>query len=296
MATEVEKWDKDQIKRLAQVSGRPLEVECAEAFLKAKWHVRLGTYYTDIASEKIRELDFLAERDFRFNTVAQNHAAIIWKVRLRILGSCKGFAAEQGPATYSVAAQSQAIEKPHFNCYECGIHGRNIANSMSRKSAETFLRITELSSARQVIGFDIIHRKEDQKNPPQVEYLRKTDRDLYEGLDCAIKAAAFWYQEDKRQNRRTIGGDDHAYITLNIPLLVSSRPFWDVSIDQGTAGDPELKSYGFHVSLYPSGDSEKPPEPIMSILCEAGKMEELTRHLNNLFDYFIKEVQLSAKS
>jgi hypothetical protein len=41
-------WDKNEIKRLAFVSGKPLEVECAEAFLKAGWQVRLGTFYNDI--------------------------------------------------------------------------------------------------------------------------------------------------------------------------------------------------------------------------------------------------------
>jgi hypothetical protein len=167
---------------------------------------------------------------------------------------------------------------------------------MRRRSAENFLHHAGLSSAQQVIGFDILQRKEDQKKPPVVEYVRKTDRDLYEGLDCAIKAAVFWYQEDRRQKRLQIGGNDQAYIALNIPLLVSSLPFWDVSIDQGSAKDPELKSSGFHVSLYPSGDNEKPPEPIMSILWEAAKLKELTDHLGNLINFFVDEIQLSLRS
>jgi hypothetical protein len=93
----VETWDKDEIKKLALASGKPLEVECAVAFLKAKWHVRLGTYYNDAISEKIRELDVYVERH-QVIKVANK----VCKLRLRILGSCKGFPSDQGPATYSI--------------------------------------------------------------------------------------------------------------------------------------------------------------------------------------------------
>ncbi len=37
----VESWDKNEIKKLAAASGKPLEVQCAEAFLKTEWDVRL---------------------------------------------------------------------------------------------------------------------------------------------------------------------------------------------------------------------------------------------------------------
>jgi hypothetical protein len=286
---QIENWDREEIKRLAKMSGRPLEVRCAEIFIRAKWKVRLGTFYTDVASEKVRELDFLAERDFPFQS-KNGPTTVYWNFRIRILGSCKGFAPDQGPATYSVSSYSQSIEKPCFICYEDGFYGHfgtSFAEAMRRRSVENFLNQSGLLSARQVIGFDILQCKEDQK---KVEYTRKTDRDLYEGLDCAIKAAVFWQREDRRLNNPVFGGGNCAYITLNIPLLVSSLAFWDVAIDQGSAGEPELKSSGFHVSLFPSGESENALMPITSILWEAAKLEDLTRNLDVLMNYFMDEM------
>ena len=290
-------WDKTEIKRLAHVSGRPLEVRCAEAFLKARWQVSLGTFYTDFASEKIRELDFLAERDFPFNAQNANRDLIEWSVRLRILGSCKGFPPEHSPATFSVSADSMIVKRPSFMCYECGIHGRNVAERMRRRSAELFLRHAGLSGAQQVVGFDILQRKEDQKkSQPVIEYSRKTDRDLYDGLDSAVKAAVYWYQEDRRQERRRTGGSNRGYIALNIPLLVSAIPFWNVSLDKGVAAEPEQRGSGFHISLYPSGDGEMPPEPIMSVLWAADEVDTLTGRLGQFIDWFVDEIELAVKA
>src|SRR6185369_9284760 len=260
-------WDKNEIKKLARESGRPLEVQCAEAFLGEQWQVRLGTFYTDVASEKIRELDFLAERNFPFKVGNLNQDVIDWNFRLRVLGSCKGFRPEQSPTTYSVFSNSQTVETPSFICYECGIHGRTVADAMRQRSASNFLFRAGLLDTQQVVGFDILQREETlpkkgKNEPPKIEYSRVGDRDLHEGLDSAVKAAIFWYREDRRQQRMRIGGSNCGYLALNIPLLISSLPFWDVSIDNRAETDPELKSSGFHVGLYPFGDEERPPEPI----------------------------------
>ena len=118
--------------------------------------------------------------------------------------------------------------------------------------------------------------------------------ELYEGLDSALKAALFWQQEELRQGRNRFGGN-RCYVTMNIPLLVSSLPFWNISIDGGHPGEPELKGYGFHVSLYPSGNKEKSPQPITSILWQAADLEILTRYLNELFEMFVDEAKLAAK-
>lgn len=265
-------WDKNEIKKLALVSGKPLEVRCAEAFLKAGWQVSLGTFYNDIASERIRELDVLALKQYAFKANDGYGGLTPWSLSLRVLGSCKGFAPEHGPVTYSASATSGSLPKPRLMSYDCCFSGHTFSGLMSHEAATKFLTFAGLSTARQVVGFDIIHRKEDQRKPPQVDYLRKTDRDLYEGLDSALKAAIFWHVEERRRGRHRIG---HRYyqMVLNIPLLVTSMPFWDVSIDGGIPGEPELLSSGYHVSLYPSGDKEAAPEPIMSIVWEAAKLE-----------------------
>jgi hypothetical protein len=294
-------WDKEEIRKLAAASGKPLEVRCAEVFLQEGWDVRLGTFYTDVASEKIRELDFLAERMIPIQTINQNQDGIDYTLRFRILGSCKGFPAGRGPVAYSVFSSHTAVEKPCLICYECGLNGRSFALSMSLQSAWVLLQKAKLLNSQQIVGFDIFDREElaqrpkNPSQPPQVKYSRVGDRDLYEGLDTAIKAAIFWYREDRRLKRLQIGGANHCSITLNIPLLVCSLPFWSVSIDGGKAGAPELRSSGFHVGLYPSGDSERPPEPITSIIWEIEKLAELTRHLSQLIEYVLDEAQDALK-
>src|SRR5437870_4687977 len=53
----VETWDKNEITKLAFASGKPLEIQCAEEFIKAGWNARLGSFFKDIFSDKTRELD-----------------------------------------------------------------------------------------------------------------------------------------------------------------------------------------------------------------------------------------------
>lgn len=284
-------WDKNEIKKLAQASGKPLEVRCAEAFLKAGWHVSLGTFYSDVLSEKIRELDVLIEKSISFEAKDASKT-LEWILTLRVLGSCKGFPADHGPATYSVLANSSAVQKPHFLSYDCTCRGGEFAAAMSHACATRFLHKLAGSASHQIVGFDILHRKEDSK--ARVEYVRKTDRDLYEGLDSALKAAIYWFQEDRRQKYNRMGGRQ-CHIVMNIPLLVSSLPFWDVSIEQGGVREPELKSSGFHVSLYPSLEKDRPPAPIMSIVWDAARLDDLTSGLDDLLTFFADEARLAAE-
>jgi hypothetical protein len=132
-------WDKTEIKKLAAESGRPLEVECAEALLNAGWQVRLGTFFTDVASEKIRELDFLAQKTATFAVKDVNQELMNWELTIRVLGSCKGFPPEYSPVTYSVFSNSQTVETPSFICYETGAYGQGVANLMKRQSSNIFL-------------------------------------------------------------------------------------------------------------------------------------------------------------
>ena len=275
----VESWDRDEIKKLALASGKPLEVECAVAFLKAKWNVRLGTYYNDILSEKVRELDVYIERREEIKVGAKRCT-----LRLRILGSCKGFPLDQGPATYSISAESGSLHKPSFPCFSIA------ASSISEQSATAFLHHAGLSAARQVIGFDIL-RRDNTKRQPQPEYSRIGDRDLYDGLDSALKAAVFFYHDDRNRYEFPYS-QVPGYVGLNIPLLVTSRPFWDVSVEGGILGEPEIRYCAHHVGLYPFAGREKRFEPIMSILWHAAKIGELTSVLDYLFAMLVDEIKL----
>jgi hypothetical protein len=182
-------------------------------------------------------------------------------------------------------------------CYAAEFRGGAFADAMSKRGADILLHRAGLWTARQVVGFDILRcedislRRKDQKGPPQFEYSRNGDRDLYEGLDSAIKAAAYWFQEDRRLRNQRVSARD-CRIVMNVPLLVTSQPFWDVSIENGTTDEPILKSSGFHVSLYPPLEKDRQPEIVMSVLWQASKLDELTKHLDGVLEFLADEAKL----
>ena len=280
----VETWDKDEIKKLAFVSGKPLEVECAEVFLRAGWQVRLGAYYNDASTEKVRELDLLIHKNRSWQIGSTN-----WEICIRVLGSCKGFPPEHGPVTYSVSSQSNSVYPPAFISQWRNAIGTLINAPLGERGAKAFLARTKLAMGRQVVGFDIIQRKEIQKKPAQFEYSRKTDRDLYEGLDSAIKASVYWDRNEWLW--RQCQGRNSGYVVLNIPLLVTSQPFWDVSIDKGIPTEPELKHSGYHVGYYPFAGKEGLPAPILSLLWEVSKLSELTPVLDTMIEFLFDRIE-----
>lgn len=285
----VDTWDKNEIKKLASISGKPLEVECADKFAQAGWQVTLGTYYQDVASEKVRELDVLIQKtqeivvgDFKYD------------VSIRVLGSCKGFPAGYGPITYSVLQNSRSVHGPIF-MYRSRRSFGDITPQMAWNSAAHFLQNAKLNNSKQVVGFDIYCREENKRSSA-FEYSRKTDRDLYEGLDSAIKAAVYWDAVDANTyHRDRVHSQKRGHATLNIPLLITSLPFWNVAMDQGKSGEPELTYSGYHVGLYPFADEEHNPKPVMSLLWAASKLQDLTHSLNVLHEELVDETKFALQ-
>src|SRR5437763_14562050 len=99
-------WAPEAIRRVADTSGKPLEVTCAEAFLRAGWQARLGTHYADGSLEEVRELDVLAEK--RVERVGAPSYC------LRVLLSCRGFPAARAPLAYVVSRTSVPPSKPRL--------------------------------------------------------------------------------------------------------------------------------------------------------------------------------------
>jgi len=179
-------WDKNELRNLAFASGKPLEVQCAEAFYQKGWHVRLGSFYRDI-DNKLRELDVLVEKRLQLDFNEQR-----CDVTLRVLCSCKGFPTENRPVTYSVSQNRNVTLQPKFMFGDKSHFGPPIMPNKVEEAADLFIR-RALLEQRQVICFDIFERAVTQKKNGKelIGYKRKTDRDLYEGLDSAIKAAIF---------------------------------------------------------------------------------------------------------
>ena len=191
-----------------------------------------------------RELDLLVQKNVPFNTGSggrpgqQQHF-----FRLRVLCSCKGFPSDSKPVAYSVSPTNRSVLKPTVIFYRRGAYGATLFPDSNKQWANAFLQYSSLGQARQIVGFDIFQLKEDPKNSSQVAHIRKSDRDLYEGLDSAIKAAAYWDADDKTQHGPRVGGP--GYAAISIPLLVTSTPFLDIAIDDGQASEPEVKHAGY---------------------------------------------------
>lgn len=276
-------WDKASIKRLTTESGRPLEIICASAFINAGWQVQIGTYFED--GLRVRELDVLIEK----NELVEVDANKV-RVGVRVLGSAKGFPTDQSPVTYSVSKDNPAVCTPtlvtgHRNANKS--YGK--LNAFDESMATYLINAAELLSTPPVIGFDIFKRQEKtSKGLAEVEYQRKTDRELYEGLDSAIKATAFWAKRDLQ--------DGSSYATLNVPLLLMSMPFWDISIDQGSVGEPELRSAAYSVGLYPRDGYMERPTPILALLCEVKKLDMIVKALGLLCDCFTHDMSIALKA
>jgi hypothetical protein len=277
-------WPPQEIKALAQTSGKPLEVQCAQAFLASRWIARLGSYFED--GDVLRELDVLAEKE----QVIPDLSGL--RVRVRALISCKAFRPDQSPLTYSVSNSCVPSPRPHLLTEHRAIRPRaNKGNAygplpdVEENAAARLLELAGLTAARPIVAFDLIERSVEaakHNKPEQIEITRSPqgDRQLFRGLDSAIKAAMFWQRHDR--------GDEHWHATLNVPVCVLSVPFWDVCIDGGQVADPEILKCGYQVNSYP----RRPVNPdMMLLLWDVGDVFALVHALGYLLDWFRLEMR-----
>jgi hypothetical protein len=284
----IEDWDKGEIKRLAMESGRPLEVRCAQAFLAKGWRVRLGTLYRD-RDNTLRELDFLAEKECEFHATVRLSPCTIY-LKIRILGSCKGFPANSYPATYSLSVPSASLEPTRvaFHGYGGGLQTLSNYQSLKQEAAAALDLVSAFPD--QVIGFDILeYQPISNRRGGGPAYVSKTDKDLFGGLASALFASLYWVNEDFTRYSRAFD-PRQGRIFLNIPLLALANPFWNVSINDGKTGEPELRHSAIHVSLFPLQEG-KPAEPVTSLIWDAGKLDLLTDRLKKFEEYLQNRIR-----
>jgi len=279
-------WPKEEIQRLAQTSGKPLEVVCAEAFLAQGWKARLGSHFRD--GDTVRELDVLAER------AEAMPGPTGMTVCVRALVSCKGFPLERSPLTYSVSSFSVPSFEPRLLLSHRVLdEGRlqqvyGSLDDLESASATWLLEAAGLVGSRPLVAFDMIERTETvpkkRKNngDPQVTCARckDGDRQLFSAFDNAVKAAFFWVQEDSRRKKPE-------FATLNVPVFVLLKPFWDVCIDRGWASDPEVKHRGYQSLAYPS---ERAFKEVMALVWDQDEISGLALVLDGLFVSFQRQM------
>jgi hypothetical protein len=281
-------WPKAEVQRLAESSGKPLEVICAQQFLSARWKARLGSYFTDGELKTLRELDVLAEKE---EPLPEWRGAIC---RLRVLVSCRGFLPERSPMTYSVSTNCV----PGFTPRLLSSHRAARAGAVSERTgllpgleqagATQLLRASSLDTARPLVAYDMLERNEvtKQKGKDQfdttVEYKRckDGDRQLFTAIDSCVKAAFYWTQQDYQYPA--------SFITLNVPVCVICKPFWDVCIDDGKVSEPEVRQRGYQTNLYPSHPR---PQEAMALVWTVDEMAQLVVALDALFAWFRDELK-----
>jgi hypothetical protein len=268
----------DRIKEVARKSGRPLEVEVARSFLEwgkspaieETWKVWLGSYYQD--GEKVRELDVLA----RLVHVEKDEQRSL-NTTLEAVVSCKGFAEEDHPVSFSVSRGAVAeYEKPFLleqlrPQVERSFLGQTAAKMLLYKT--NLMDDRKALETRRIQGFDIY--REDPKQGMRA----LGDHFLYEGVDSALRASFWWVRRDLPVLYRM----DERLIRVLVPILVLSRPWHDIPIDDGKIGEPKETHLGFASILYPLPERSKLPSALFCLLVSRDKLKELQKALLELF-------------
>jgi len=103
---------------------------------------------------------------------------------------------------------------------------------------------------------------------------------LFTATDSCVKAAFCWTQQDYQYPA--------SFFTLNVPVCVICKPFWDVCIDDGEVSEPEVRQRGYQTNLYPSHPR---PQEAMALVWTVDEMAQLVVALDSLFAWFHDELK-----
>ncbi len=239
-------WPANEIAKVASSSGKPLEVLCAQAFIAAGWTVDLGSYFAD--GDRVREFDVLATRERNCDV---DGTAV--PLRIRAFLSCKGCRPTRSPLAYSVSASSVPPCEPRMRSHHrintrLGRFNESYGkiDALERESAAQLLAASQLTNSRPLVAFDMIEREEitnKRNQTTEVSFDSVGDKDLYEGIDSALKASSYWIVADNQTGTQCM--------TLYVPVLLLADPFWDVCIDGGKVGTAEIRRRAFQSCRYP---------------------------------------------
>jgi hypothetical protein len=278
-------WSKARIKRVAGASGKPLEVGVAEAFVAKGWKAHLGTYFDDDTLRPLRELDVLAERDVQRPGQHREYT-----VRLRALVSCKGFAPDQSPLTYSVASAVGKSLVPNLISSHRVHSSSGTISRIETEGAAELLSSTGFAATPPLVAFDVVARKVvKQRGQRSVDYKSIGDRRLFEGIDSALKAALHWRGQDYSSY--------NDFATLNVPMCIVSQPFWDIPINSNGLGEPIIREYGFQTVLLPRKGAQGPhtdttrsTESPVILISTVAHVGHVVKALESLHQWFVPAI------
>lgn len=264
-------WTAERIKSAAQRTGKPLETKVIQAFHQADWTVAPSTYYVDLVTEAVREVDVMAVKSKTFTIGAREGGCF-----LQAFISCKGVPDGHRAVTYVI---------PYDNL-PYGFVGRALSSPTSESMdaaakgwAEQLMSHTGQGQAR-LIGFDVYEATDKEIVPRGDRSLKGGEGSLYPGMDSAIKAALYW-----RQLTLGMSGE---FRCLILPILVLSKPWFEIPIRGDNVGEPVEQETGHFTAYYPSDGNARHPEPITALVCSVSKLEGQIKRLDKVFIEFAK--------
>jgi hypothetical protein len=126
---------------------------------------------------------------------------------------------------------------------------------------------------RRIQGFDIF--REDPKQGMKA----LGDHFLWDGLDSALRASLWWIRRELPFGYR----QDERLIRVIVPILVLSRAWHDIPIDDGKIGEPRETHLGFVSNLYPIAGGAKVPSPLFGLIVSRDRLEMLQKALLDFF-------------
>lgn len=278
--------EKEQLRKLAQTSGKPLEIQAAAAIERALRYVppsvshtlSLGSYFVDAATEKHRELDVLVEIPFPWV-----HNGLEIEQTSYLLCSCKGFPENVQPITYSMpTSEGPDYSAPSFPCSKESLLAHQ--PDMGEIVASKFLSGEYFRRTKRILGFDTVHTEHGGKpNQQHLKLSRKGDRDLFlDGWDSAVKASLYWADLPSVKSH---------YARLLVPILVLPKAWWDFPLKDGKVREPEECSFGHTTTLYPIQGRKARPRLLTTIIVSLDGLEELIGSLKYLLCNFGEQLR-----
>jgi hypothetical protein len=238
-------------------------------FLRRSWTVRVGTYFQDSASDRIREVDILAEK------------RVGERLIIRVVVSVKGFPLHQTPVVYSLPAGYAALPSPLLLSAHATGGGFQFLNADTVSRATNFvLGSPPWKDSRHVVGLDTVTLPLGKTLPQDAR--RAGDEEAFKAIDSALKASVYWHIVDSEHGRR-----GRSRTVLTVPLLLTATRFWDVPIDGGQLGPPQLRPSAFGAALYPMTTIANPgfPQPIAWAMCSLDVLEKAVRAFDALAEW-----------
>lgn len=278
-----------RVKEATRRSGKPLEVVCARSFLQAPrihpahgeqredWKVYLNSYYHDAISDKMRELDVLARRQ-RYVKVGDSAG---FNCVLEAFLSCKGFLSDEHLVAFTMRriVDVKPEDPPVVRVFQASVPypRKHIAQDAVEvlMTAMCGWRPGEAYAIRRTVGFDVVKDSHEDG----AEWQSKGDRTFFEGLDSAMHASFFW----SSITLPPFHSMNEGLLRVQIPVMVFLRPWYEISIDDGTRGDPVKSDLSFTANLYPLKGVNTPPASLFTLLVSRDRLPDLQKGLVDLY-------------